>query len=78
MTFYKRFHLNPGVKLTLNLIYGGGMKGVKIEMSEAQAQNWEKTKGERGEKTELYHMYYNLFSSGIKKKTTPIVMMKSS
>lgn len=54
------------------------MKGVKIEMSEAQAQNWEKTKGERGKKTELYHMYYNLFSSGIKKKTTPIVMMKSS
>lgn len=54
------------------------MKGVKIEMSEAQAQNWEKTKGERGEKTELYHMYYNLFSSGIKKKTTPIVMMEFS
>lgn len=39
MTFYKIFHLNPGVKLTLNLIYGGGMKDVKIEMSEAQTQN---------------------------------------
>jgi len=44
MTFYKMFHLKPGVQPTLNLIYGGGMKDVKIEMSEAQTQNWEKEK----------------------------------
>lgn len=56
MTFYKIFHLNPGVKLTLNLIYGGGMKDVKIEMSEAETEK----KRERGERTEQYYMYCNL------------------
>lgn len=39
MAFYKIFRLNPEVKLTLNLMYGGGMKDVKIEMSEVQTQN---------------------------------------
>lgn len=75
MTFYKIFHLKPGVKLTLNLIYGGGMKDVKIKMPEAQTQNWEKREKGESRQNSITGITVSVFISEIKKKTTLIVLM---
>lgn len=71
MAFYKIFNLNPGVKLTLNWIYGGGTKDVKIEMSEAQTQNWEKEKERKGrEDRTILHVLQSLYFWNKKENNT--------